>query len=221
MADDTPMHLLFAPECAPFAIAAIMLAGLTVIEILAMLLGFSLSELIGKGTPDSHDGIAGLLSWINVGGVPILILIMLILGLFAISGFAIQTVADVIWAPLPALVAALPAAVAAIPLTRASSRTVARIVPRDETYAVEAEALIGRTAEVTIGPLDQGLPGRVRAKDVHGNWHMLRAVAGKDQNPLAVGSTVLLVDHKTGIFIAVRIQDDLGDPGTSSSREQP
>jgi hypothetical protein len=215
------MHLLFAPECAPFAIAAIMLAGLTVIEILAMLLGFSLSELIGKAAPDGHDGVAGLLSWINVGGVPILILIMLILGLFAISGFAIQTVADIIWAPLPALIAAVPAAIITAPLTRASSRIVARIVPRDETYAVEADALIGRMAEVTIGPLDQGLPGRVRAKDAHGNWHMLRAIAGKDEGPLAVGATVLLVDHKTGIFVAVHAQDDLVDPGTSSFREQP
>jgi len=91
------MSLLFAPECTPFAIAAAMLVGLTAIEILAMLLGFSISEMIGKPHAphtDGHEGVAGLLSWLNVGGVPILILILMVLGFFAMTGFVIQAVAN-------------------------------------------------------------------------------------------------------------------------------
>ena len=119
------MHLFLAPECAPFAIAAMILVGLTVIEILSMLLGFSLSELIGKPHFEGHEGvIAGLLSWINIGGVPLLILIMLVLGIFAVTGFAIQTVADIAWTPLPAMIAAAPALLVTIPLVRGSTRTI-------------------------------------------------------------------------------------------------
>ncbi|GES46582.1 membrane protein [Rhizobium dioscoreae] len=216
------MHLFLAPECAPFAIAAMILIGLTAIEILSMLLGFSLSELIGKPHFEGHDGVlAGLLSWINIGGVPLLILIMLALGIFAVTGFAIQTVADVIRAPLPAIVAAVPALAVTIPLVRGSTRMIARIVPRDETYAVEADDFVGRTGTVSIGPLDQGLPGRVSVKDAHGNWHQLRASAAKDESPLPIGAQVLLVDRKADIFIAVSAPSDLVRSDDKSSTEQP
>lgn len=216
------MHLFLAPECAPFAIAAMILIGLTVIEILSLLLGFSLSELIGKPHFEGHDGVlAGLLSWINIGGVPLLILIMLVLGIFAVTGFAIQAVADMVWAPLPAIVAAAPALLVTIPLVRRSTRAIARIVPRDETYAVDTADLVGRTGIVSIGPLDQGLPGRVSVKDVHGNWHQLRACAAKGEGPLAIGAKVLLVDRKADIFIAVSAPSDLVGSDDKSSTEQP
>ncbi|MFS8044268.1 OB-fold-containig protein [Rhizobium sp. BR 314] len=216
------MHLFLAPECVPFAIAAMILIGLTAIEILSMLLGFSLSELIGKPHFDGHDGaLAGLLSWINIGGVPLLILIMLLLGMFAITGFAVQTVADSISAPLPAIVAVIPATVLTIPLVRGSTRTIARLIPRDETYAVDSADFVGRTGTVTIGPLDQGLPGRVSVKDAFGNWHQLRASAAKGEGPLPIGAKVLLVDRKADIFIAVSAPSDLVESGDKSSTEQP
>lgn len=210
------MDLLLASECTPFAVAAVMLVGLTAIEILAMLLGLSLSEFIGKPQAEGNESIVGILSWLNVGGVPILILLMLFLGFFAIAGFVIQGLAAALWAPLPAIVASVPAIAITVPMVRASSRLVGRLIPRDESYAVDLSEFIGRTAEVVIGPLDQGLPGRVRLKDAHGNWHMLRAGAAKDQHPLPVGARVLLVDRKADIFIAVFAPDELADVGNQS-----
>lgn len=203
------MHLLLAPECVPFAIAAVMLAGLTALEILATMIGFSLSEMIGKPDADGHAGIAGMLSWLNVGGVPTLVLVMLVLGFFAISGFIVQAVADAFWAPLPPLMAAIPAVAATLPLVRATSRAVARFVPRDETYAVEVAEFIGRTGQVVTGPLDQGLPGRVRTKDAHGNWHTLRARAASGEHPIPLGATVLFVDRNADIFTAISAPDEL------------
>ncbi|MGR4843410.1 OB-fold-containig protein [Rhizobium sp. LARHSG275] len=214
------MELLFSPECAPFAIAATILVGLTAIEMLAMVMGFSMTEFLGKPEVHGHDGILAYLSWLNLGGVPLLILMMLTLGLFAMTGFALQAVANAFWAPLPSLIAVIPAALATIPMVRASSRTVARVVPHDETYAVDLDALLGRTAEVSIGPLDQGLPGRVRVKDQHGNWHVLRARAAKGEGPLAIGASVLLVDHKANVFIAIPAPVDPADADNQSFREQ-
>ncbi|MBY5366439.1 YqiJ family protein [Rhizobium leguminosarum] len=214
------MELLFSPECAPFAIAAAILVGLTAIEMLAMVMGFSMTEFLGKPEVHGHDGILAYLSWLNLGGVPLLILMMLTLGLFAMTGFALQAVANAFWAPLPSLIAVIPSALATIPMVRASSRTVARIVPHDETYAVDLDALLGRTAEVSIGPLDQGLPGRVRVKDQHGNWHVLRARAAKGEGPLAIGASVLLVDHKANVFIAIPPPVDPADADNQSFREQ-
>jgi hypothetical protein len=214
------MSLMLSPECLPFAIAAAMLAGLTALEILAMLIGFSLSSLIGKPEIDSHDGLLGLVSWLNVGRVPVLVLLMLLFGIFAIAGFVIQALCAALWAPLPALVASVPAAVITLPAVRSSSRAIARIVPRDETYAVELGEFIGRTAMVTIGPLDQGLPGRVRVKDPHGNWHDLRAGAARGEPPLPVGSAVLLVDRKADVFTAISAPPDVIASGGQSLTEQ-
>ncbi|MBX4991739.1 membrane protein implicated in regulation of membrane protease activity [Rhizobium binae] len=215
------MGLFFAPECLPFAIAAAVLAGLTVIEMLATVMGFSITELLGKPDFNGHDGLAGYLSWLNVGGVPLLILLMMALGFFAIAGFAVQAVAGAFWAPLPAAVAVVPALTVTFPMVKASSRTVARIVPRDETYAVDLDTLIGRTGEVSLGPLDQGLPGRIRVKDQHGNWHVLRAKAAKGQDSLKIGTQVLLVDRKADVFIAIPALVDPIGANNQSFREQP
>lgn len=196
------MEVLFLPELRPFAVAAAILFGLIGIELVALVLGLSLSQVIDKSL-HHHDG-TGLLGWLNVGGVPLLILLILLLGSFAASGLIVQSLAFALaGARLPALLAALPALAAAIPITRGGSRLVARVVPRDETYAVEAADLVGRIATVTVGPLDAGLPGQARLKDEHGNWHVVRARAARDTPAMAAGSQILLIDLDQGIYLAM------------------
>jgi len=215
------MQLFLAPESLPFAIAAVMLAVLTGLEIVCLLVGFSLGEIIDKAWPGDHGGVSGLMSWLNIGGVPVLILLMLFLGLFAINGFVLQSIAQFVWSPLPAPLAAVPAFVLALPEVRFFSRLVARIVPRDETYAVDLSDLIGRSGEVTVGPLDQGLPGRVRLKDSHGNWHVLRARAARNEAAIAIGAQVLIVDRASNIFIAIPAPSDTLTPPNPNSTEHP
>jgi hypothetical protein len=111
-----------------------------------------------------------------------LILIILALGLFSIIGFLLHGVAHAIGVALPAWIGALAATAGSIPLIRASSRGIARIIPRDESNAVNEADFIGHVGEVAIGPLDQGLPGRVRLKGVFGNWHSVRARATADED---------------------------------------
>jgi membrane protein implicated in regulation of membrane protease activity len=209
------MDLVLAPEVRPFAIAALMLAGLTAIEMLTLLSGFSLSHFVEKSLGDHHAEDGGSLSWLNVGGVPLLILLMLVLAFFAATGFIVQMIAGGLFAPLPALVASGIAVVATVPAVRVSTRAIARLVPRDETYAVELGDLVGLTAEVTVGPVDSGLPGRVRVKDRHGNWHVLRARAAPGAPAMPVGTVVLLVDRKAGTFLAIPAPSELRDGVTN------
>ncbi|TDR85467.1 OB-fold-containig protein [Enterovirga rhinocerotis] len=202
------MDLLLAPEVRPFAIAAMLLVALVGIEILMLLIGVSISDLVEHSFDHhAHDG--GGLSWLNVGGVPLLVLLMIALGAFAAIGFAIQGLSHAAGFALPALIAGPAAAALAIPVIRSGSRVVARIVPRDETYAVELADLVGRSGIVSRGPLDQGLPGSVRLKDAHGNWHNVRARAAGDAESMPTGSAVLLVDLAAGIFTAIPAPPDL------------
>jgi hypothetical protein len=200
------------PEVRPFAIAAVMIGIVGAIETLSMLIGVSLSELLGKAISVDHNSdstFVNALCWLNVGGVPLLVFILLALGLFSIAGFLIQDAARLVMAPLPASIAALGAVAVALPLLRASTREVARLIPQDETYAVSLSDLIGRVGQVVVGPLDQGLPGRVRVKDVHDNWHTVTASAAPDSPPLQKGARVLLVDCRDRLFIAIAATDEI------------
>jgi hypothetical protein len=203
--------ILLAPDVRPFAVAAAIMLALGGIELLAMLIGFSLSH-IGKDIEvetDGGSGLGGLFLWINAGRLPLLILLILALGVFSIAGFFLQGVAHGVGISVPASIAALAAAAGSIPVIRVTSRGIARIIPRDETYAVDDADFIGHVAEVSIGPLDQGLPGRVRLKDVFGNWHSLVARASPESTPLPVGASVLLVDRDAKSFIAISAPADL------------
>ena len=204
--------ILLAPDVRPFAISAAIMVTLGGIELLTMIIGFSISELIGKDfalESESHSAIGGLFLWINAGRLPLLILMILALGVFAIAGFLLQAIAHSIGTAVPVTLAALAALAISLPAIRVTSRGIARIIPRDETYAVEDADFIGHVAEVSIGPLDQGLPGRVRLKDVFGNWHSLVARASPESTPLPVGASVLLVDRDARSFIAISAPADL------------
>ena len=198
-------HLLL-PEVRPFAIAAMMIVIVGGVEVTSMVVGASISELVGHAIDFDHGGdnaFINAVAWLNVGGVPLLVFMVLILGMFSITGFLIQDIARAVAGPLP-LIAAVPLACAAsVPLVRGTSRLVSRIIPKDETYAVQLSDLVGRVGSVSVGPLDQGLPGRVRVKDAHDNWHTVTASAAPNSAPLPVGAAVLLVDRSEGHFVAI------------------
>jgi len=204
--------ILLAPDVRPFAISAAIMVTLAGIELLTMIIGFSISELIGKDfalETESHSAIGGLFLWINAGRLPLLILLILALGMFAIAGFLLQGIAHSVGTAIPVALAAVAAAALSLPAIRIASRGIARIIPRDETYAVNEADFVGHIAEVSIGPLDQGLPGKVRLKDVFGNWHSVAARASPDSTPLPVGASVLLVDRDAKSFIAISAPADL------------
>jgi hypothetical protein len=204
--------ILLAPDVRPFAIAAAIMVTLGGIELLTMIVGFSISELIGKDfalETESHSAIGGLFLWINAGRLPLLILMILALGVFAIAGFLLQAIAHSIGTAVPVTLAALAALAISLPAIRVTSRGIARIIPRDETYVVDEADFVGHVGEVSIGPLDQGLPGKVRLKDVFGNWHSVAARASPESTPLPVGASVLLVDRDARCFIAISAPADL------------
>jgi hypothetical protein len=213
--------ILLAPDVRPFAVAAAIMFVLGGIEFLTTVIGFSISDLFGHdASADSggHHGLDGLFLWINAGRLPLLILIILALGVFSIAGFLIQGIEHAIGASVPVALASLAAAAGSVPVIRTTSRGLARIIPRDETYAVSDADFIGKVALVSVGPLDQGLPGRVRLKDVFGNWHTVAARASPDSAALPVGASVLLVDRDAKSFIAVSAPADLIASPSSSDR---
>ena len=104
----------------------------------------------------SDNGVINAISWINVGGVPLLIFLLLLLGAFSITGFLIQDIARMVAGPLPATLASVGAVAVSVPLVRAASRGIARVIPKDESYAVGLGDLVGRVGEVVDRPARSG-----------------------------------------------------------------
>ncbi|GAB2179711.1 OB-fold-containig protein [Dongia sp. agr-C8] len=211
----------------PFVIAGLVLVGLCAIEVVSLVFGHSLSgavdHLLGLDHADAdlhaqvehgsvldvhaempHGNLFGsFYDWLNAGRVPLLILLMAALGVFAVVGLAIQIVAMHVAAPLPTVVAALLAFLGVIPTTRGVSRLLARFLPRDESYAVDEEALIGRTGVVTLGPVDWESAGRAKVMDAHGNAHFPRVLAARESLSIEQGTSVLVVDRVGGTLTVV------------------
>lgn len=220
------METWVQPGTAPFWVALLTVIGIGVVELVSVLSGASVSALLDDsfgphdfGHHASGDHEASLLgawsSWLNAGGVPLLVLIVVLLAAFAAFGFAIQAVASGLAGPLPALIAVPGALAAAIPTTRWISRGVARIIPRDETSVLSQDEFIGLTGTVTIGPLDQGNPGSVRIKDRYDNFHALRAKAAPG-HVIETGALVLIVDGADGLFQAIPAPRPLDDDSNRS-----
>lgn len=210
------MDSFIQPGTELFWIALLVVAGLGFVELVSLLLGVSASGLLDDGLgyhgPVDHDpGLLGAwMSWLNAGGVPILVLAVILLSAFAVVGFALQAMAASLITPLPSLVAGPVALVLAVPATRWLSRGIARIMPRDETAAVSQTGFIGLVGTVTVGPLDQGNPGIVRVKDNYDNIHTLRAQAAPGYR-IETGTVVIIVDGLDGLFQAIPAPQELSD----------
>jgi hypothetical protein len=200
----------------PFSVSAGVLLGLVVIEVGTALLGKPASaavEELGGGDHgpalDHHgpdgDAFGSVLDWLNRGRVPILVLIMLLLAGFAVAGFVLQALANAILAPLPWPVAVVAAALLALPATRRLSQAIGWLMPRDETYVIDHERLIGLTGTVTLGPARAGLVAKARFLDSHGNTHFPRIEPLDPQESIAQDELVLAVELRGQNLAVVRV----------------
>jgi hypothetical protein len=220
---------LSQPAFLPFSIAGGVMLGLLTLEILFLVVGKPLSALLdhlagghhgpevgaadhagpGDHAGPAHGKFAEALAWLNAGRVPGLILLILALAGFAAGGFVIQGIADAIFRPLPAFIASLGALALAVPFVRGTSRTIARLMPRDETYALTHGDLIGLNGVVTLGPVKQGVAAKARFRDHGGNTHFPRVEPFKAGEVIEEGAAVLAVEARGSVIAVTRAKPTL------------
>src|SRR6186713_944778 len=88
--------MFLAPETWPFAAATLLLLLVTAVEGLALMLGTNISHWVDNFLPDPTDAVHGAfdkpLGWLHVGRVPVLVLLVVFLAAFALTGFALNMV---------------------------------------------------------------------------------------------------------------------------------
>ena len=86
------MESIVQPGTAPFWIALLTVFGLGIVELVSVLLGVSASGLLDDNFSyhapgDAEAGLLGSwMSWLNAGGVPLLVLVVILLSFFPSPG---------------------------------------------------------------------------------------------------------------------------------------
>jgi hypothetical protein len=184
---DQLAHLFTSPYM-PFTVALLVMLGIGIIEAF----GLGLTALDFDLGLDGKDN---ALSWLGVGEVPILMILVVFLALFGASGLVIQNAVG----PLSLLLAVPGALVVTFPLLGISSRFMARIIPRDETTAISVNNLLGKRATIIIGEAWRGHPTRAKLTDMHGQTHFV--LVEPDAGTVGEGDVLILVRREGDRFV--------------------
>lgn len=182
-------------------------ANIAFVSALVVMVLIGIVHAVGLGgdfdTDADFDG-GNLLSWLGVGRLPLLMLIVLFLGIFGLTGLVGQQILyDLTGNLLTPWIAVPAAAAAALPLTGIGARGLSRIMPRDHTTAVPIEVLIGRNAVIQVGRATQGSPARARAEDQYGQAHFVMVEPDNEGQCFVEGERVLLVRREGDVFRAI------------------
>ncbi|MDQ8028852.1 MAG: YqiJ family protein [Brevundimonas sp.] len=195
---------LLSPDNIPFVSALVLMLLIGVAEATGLGAGLALGEGLAGADGDVNVETPSLLSWINVGRLPLLMLIVVFLFAFGMTGLVGQRVfALILGQPAPWFLAVPAALAVALPVTRVFGRGVAKVMPRDETTAVSRDSLVGRVAVIVTGEARAASAAQARVRDEHGQVHYVMVEPDNAADVFAQGSSVLLVRHAGAKYFAI------------------
>lgn len=193
----------------PFSVALIVLLSLVLIQIILTVIGMDIVGLADDFLPDfdldfdapDASFLEKSLSFLGLGKVPTAIILMSFLGAFGIAGFFFQKIALSMFGTLanPWLASGFAIAIS-LPVTGKIAALFARIFPSDETSAVSADTLIGRTAKIIYGDATYEKSASAKVTDANNTNHYLQVKALSPDGFYEQGSEVTLVSRKDGFF---------------------
>lgn len=211
------MQFLLAPENSPYVIALVLMCGIATLELVASLFGAGFSGALEAAMPeldtdvsiDGHEHSSNMLSkflgWLHVGKVPVLIVLITALTVFGLIGLILQWfILKLLGTLLAAIWLVVPVALLSLPLVRATTLTLHRLMPSDETEAVSEKTFIGRVATITLGHASKDNPAEARLVDEHGQSHYVLLEPSDASDVFKTGERVLAVDKRGTIFVGIR-----------------
>lgn len=145
-----------------------------------------------------------ILGWLCVGRVPVLVLLVVFLTAFGVSGLAVQgLVHNLVGAPLPQIIAAILAFLAAIPATRFSGLALAAIMPKEQTEAVSQRRFIGKVATILRGEARRGFPAEAKLTDQFGQTHYILVEPDDGSQTFTKDTDVIVVKQTGSVYRAI------------------
>jgi hypothetical protein len=204
-----------------FGIAIVLMLGIAALEGVMVILGGGLSQLFDALLPEtlevggnidadvdadigSEGALSRLLGWLCLGRVPALVLLIIWLCAFGLSGYLFQAAAHAVSGSLiPGAIAWLPALIASLPMVRFCVQLLVKIIPHDYSEVVSIDSLVGQVAVIVTGTASQGQPAQARLKDQFGTTHYVMVEPAEAEHAFPSGTTVLLISRKGPWFSAI------------------
>ena len=223
------IRFFLSPANTPFVISLGVMLAFTLIEIVSTSVGLGLSEIVDSLLPEFDadidldieadadvsgvngpgDSLARLLAWFRIGEVPVVMLLIIFLTSFGLSGLIIQYIMiAVTGTTLPASFAAIPAFLSSIPAIRLLGGLLGKYMPKDETYVVSEKSFIGMVVTITLGQAEKGKPAQAKLRDRHGQTHYLMVEPDNEGECFTTGETALIVSQHGSIFTIIRADTD-------------
>lgn len=192
------LNIILAPQNWVFSSALCLMLMIGIVEA---------AGLSGLGNEAAGlDGDNPSLGWLGIGGLPLSIALIVLLGAFGLAGFTLQQGAMLLTGErLSALPAAAAAASIALPASRFLGRALAKVLPADETTAVSLDSLVGRRGHIVLGTASCDLPARARVRDAFGHSHYVLVAPHVVGETLREGEEILLIGRAEGAFLAIAV----------------
>lgn len=211
---------LFLPPYDIFTTVAMFTLGLSVLEILLILFGFSVSKFLhidhdvslnldAKNAIDfshfSHDPLEHV-NLFNIGQVPFLAVILFFTSFFSSIGFGTHLLASNLGFTLSnMLVVPLTVGVSSF-LTYKATKVWKKIFPNIESYAVSERSLVGKIGVVNLGTATDTNAVEIAVYDQHKAKHYVMAsLAIKDVAVHQNEKVMLVHKHKNGRYLALPV----------------
>ncbi|WP_028974395.1 OB-fold-containig protein [Spirochaeta cellobiosiphila] len=204
------------PGNGPFLFALIGLLIFAVVEVVSTFIGASISEFVDDILPDIDidpdieadiDTPILVLDWLNLGKVPFLVLLVIILFSFSVSGLSIQLISfslrDALFNSLLASVISL---IPTVLFTHYLGRLVHKLIPQTLTTAIDLESLVGKAGEITIGTAKKGMPAEAKVIDQFGKTHYVRVAPMDDNESYPSKTQIVLIEYSNGVFSCEKLE---------------
>ncbi|MBI9090043.1 MAG: YqiJ family protein [Desulfobacterium sp.] len=213
------IEFMLQGENLPFMVSLTIMVMIACLEGVTTLIGLGLSSMIDAFIPDFDlDGefdlnpdapVTGVLtrtlSWFRIGQVPFLIILIVFLTLFGLMGLFIQSISVKITGHLlPGIIASGITLPVTLPLVRAITGIIGKIMPKDETEAVDEKSFIGRVAIITLGKASKNSPAQAKVKDKFGTTHYVMVEPDIEDEEFHKGDQVLMVKQTRSGYKAIQ-----------------
>lgn len=211
------ISFLLAPQNLPFTVALAVMVAIALMEGVALLVGIGFTHVFDSMIPSidfdgldipeitNASGMTKFLGWLRIGRVPVLITLIICLTLFGLTGLILQSIVkSMIGTLLPSPVAVVPVFLLTLPTLRVAHGVVAKVIPKDETYAVGEDTFIGRIAVITNGTATSDRGAQARLRDEHNRDHYVMVKPDVESETLTSGTSVLLVTRNGGFFNVIK-----------------
>lgn len=228
-----------APQNTAFVIALVILAALSILAVIASLLGlghghghdFDHDVNVDHGLDFDHDlhvdwseghFTSNLFEFLGITAMPASIFVVISSCSFFVTGFVIQWVTKAsTGAFLPGWIAILPAVIVTIAFSRGIGKLFARAQLKLHTTAIHSNSFQGRIATITQGTAKYGLPAQAKFVDQHGQTHYVLVEPKDPTEVFTEGAPVALLERIGPKFLVIsgKLEDILAMEEKTKSHE--